>query len=54
MLPTLCRVLAALLRQLAGAFDDFGTRLQSGDTDAVQRSVPKAAPITERTDQNAG
>ncbi len=63
MLPTLCRVLAAPLRQLAGAFDDLGTRLKSGDTDAVTAlenqftghsavSAKGGAPITERTDQN--
>ncbi len=65
MLLALCRVLAAPLRQLAGAFDGLGTRLKSGDTGAVTAlenqftgisaaSVKGGAPITERTDQNAG
>jgi len=63
--PTLCRVLAAPLNKLAVTFDGLGTRLKHGDTSGVSdansqiagisaASAKGGAPITERTDENAG
>ncbi len=63
--PTLCRVLAAPLNKLAVTFDGLGTRLKHGDTSGVSDansqiagisavSAKGGAPITERTDENAG
>ncbi len=63
--PTLCRVLAAPLSKLAATFDGLGTKLKHGDTSGVSdansqiagisaASAKGGAPITERTDENAG
>ncbi len=63
--PTLCRVLAAPLSKLAATFDALGTKLKHGDTSGVNdansqiagisaASAKGGAPITERTDENAG
>jgi len=63
--PTLCRVLAAPLSKLAATFDGLGTKLKDGDTSGVSdansqiagisaASAKGGAPITERTDENAG
>ncbi len=63
--PTLCRVLAAPLSKLAATFDGLSTKLKHGDTSGVSdansqiagisaASAKGGAPITERTDENAG
>ena len=63
--PTLCKVLIAPLSEVADKFTAMKSKLTSGDTtslDTVNSSLSSisstsakgGAPITERTDQNAG
>lgn len=63
--PTLCRVIAAPLRELASTLDGVGSRIKGGDTSGLDQANTQAAaitarssmngqPITETTDQSTG
>ena len=63
--PTLCRTIAAPLSRLAASIGGAVTKLKGGDpsgvedantqiSDLTSKSAAGGAPITERTDENAG
>jgi len=63
--PTLCRVIAAPLRELASTLDGVGSQIKGGDTSSLDQANTQAAaitarssmngqPITETTDQSTG